>query len=113
MKMYGVWNIQKKEFQFGIEEPSKTRAMKRLFKKIGNDARKWRFDIREIKPGSPRQTLPQKLKRFHCEYDTTLHQHISKTDYAASRDEMYERITNNKKYKPIRKSIRIWEEPAY
>ena len=39
----------KKEFQFGIKEPSKRKARQKLFNKIGNDARKWRFEIREIK----------------------------------------------------------------
>lgn len=48
-KIYGVYNKSKKEFQFGIKEPSKKKAMQRLFDKIGNDARKWRFVIKEIK----------------------------------------------------------------
>lgn len=48
-KLYGVYNKQKKEFQFGIKEPSKKKARQKLFDKIGNDARKWRFEIREIK----------------------------------------------------------------
>lgn len=46
---YGIYNTKKKEFQFGICEPSKKKARDKLFKKIGNDARKWRFEIREIK----------------------------------------------------------------
>ena len=33
-KRYGVWNTKKKEFQFGICEPSKTKARKKLFEKI-------------------------------------------------------------------------------
>lgn len=48
-KMYGIYNTMKKEFQFGIKEPSKSKAWKKLFDKIGNDARKWRFEVREIK----------------------------------------------------------------
>lgn len=47
-KHFGVWNNVKKEFQFGIDEPTETKALNKLFKKIGNDARKWRFEIREI-----------------------------------------------------------------
>lgn len=46
--MYGVWNNMRKEFQFGISEPSKKKAKRRLFDKIGNDARKYRFEIRKI-----------------------------------------------------------------
>jgi hypothetical protein len=47
-KMYGIWNNRKKEFQFGIKEPSKRKAWHRLFEKIGNDARKWRFEVKVI-----------------------------------------------------------------
>ena len=46
--MYGIWNRMKKEFQFGICEPSKRKAWKKLFNKIGNDARKYRFEIKKI-----------------------------------------------------------------
>ena len=48
-KRYGVWNNIKKEFQFGIDEPTQEKAIKKLFNKIGNDVYKWRFEIREIK----------------------------------------------------------------
>ena len=47
-KSYGVYNKVKKEFQFGIKEKSKRKARQKLFRKIGNDARKWRFEIKEI-----------------------------------------------------------------
>jgi hypothetical protein len=53
-KRYGVWNTKKKEFQFGICEPSKTKARKRLFEKIGKDAYKYRFQIKELKIGNPK-----------------------------------------------------------
>ena len=48
-KVYGIYNTRAKEFQFGIRETSKRKAMQKLFDKIGNDARKWRFEVREIK----------------------------------------------------------------
>lgn len=48
-KTYGIYNRCAKEFQFGIKEPSKRKAIKRLFDKVGNDARKYRFEVREIK----------------------------------------------------------------
>lgn len=48
-KRWGIYNTKKKEFQFGINEPSKKMARQRLFEKIGDDARKWRFEVREIK----------------------------------------------------------------
>lgn len=50
-KMYGIYNTRTKEFQFGIKEPSKNKARQKLFSKIGNDARKWRFEVRELKAG--------------------------------------------------------------
>lgn len=48
-KIYGIYNTRAKCFQFGIKEPSKTKAFQKLFEKIGDDARKWRFESREIK----------------------------------------------------------------
>ena len=53
-KRYGVWNTKKKEFQFGICEPSKTKARKKLFEKIGKDSYKYRFQIKELKLGNPK-----------------------------------------------------------
>lgn len=52
--MYGIYNIVKKEFQFGICEDSKNKAYKKLFDKIGNDARKYRFVIKPLKHGNPK-----------------------------------------------------------
>lgn len=46
--MYGIYNTYAKEFQFGICEETKAKAQKKLFKKIGNDAYKWRFEARKI-----------------------------------------------------------------
>ena len=40
---YGIYNTMWKTFQFGINEPSKSKAYNALFKKIGYDAYKWRF----------------------------------------------------------------------
>lgn len=51
-KIYGIYNTKQKVFQFGIREPSKNKARQKLFDKIGNDARKWRFKIKEIKGGT-------------------------------------------------------------
>lgn len=46
--MYGVWNTIKKEFQFGIKEETENKAFNKLKKKIGDDAYKWRFEVRRI-----------------------------------------------------------------
>lgn len=50
--MFGIYNTLKKEFQFGICEPTERAAQRKLFKKIGKDAYKWRFEVRKIKEGS-------------------------------------------------------------
>ena len=46
--MYGIYNTMKHEFQFGICEPSKTKASKKLFDKIGKSDYKWRFEIKKL-----------------------------------------------------------------
>lgn len=46
--MYGVWNTVAKEWQFGIQQPTKNKARKELFRKIGYDAYKWRFEVKHI-----------------------------------------------------------------
>ena len=45
---YGIYNVQKKCFQFGISEDTPMLAEARLFQKIGNDARKWKFEIKQL-----------------------------------------------------------------
>lgn len=46
--MYGIYSTVSKRFVFGIQEPSKKKAWEALFSKIGNDARKWRFEVRKL-----------------------------------------------------------------
>lgn len=48
---YGIWNSNKKEFQFDICEDTPALAEARLFQKIGQDARKWRFEARRLQGG--------------------------------------------------------------
>ena len=45
---YGIWNCQRKEFQLGISEDTPMLAVARLHQKIGNDARKGRFEPRPL-----------------------------------------------------------------
>ena len=42
---YGVWNTVRKKFQFGICEDTPMLADARLFQRIGDNARKYRFEI--------------------------------------------------------------------
>ena len=48
---YGIWNSSKKEFQFDICEGTPALAEARLSQKIGQDARKWRFEARQLQGG--------------------------------------------------------------
>lgn len=49
--IFGVYNVLRKEFQFGIAEPSKKKAFNKLLHRIGKDAYKYRFEIRCINKG--------------------------------------------------------------
>ena len=45
---WGIWNCQKKCFQFDIREDTPMLAVARLYQKIGDDAKKWRFEPRQL-----------------------------------------------------------------
>ena len=47
---YGIYNTNRKMFQFGICEDTPMLAKARLFQKIGDNARKWRFEPRKLNP---------------------------------------------------------------
>lgn len=47
---WGIWNCSQKEFQFDICEDTPMLAVARLYQKIGDDAKKWRFEPRQL-PG--------------------------------------------------------------
>lgn len=47
-KKYGIWNVSAKCFQFGICEDTPMLAVARLYQKIGDDAKKWRFEPRML-----------------------------------------------------------------
>lgn len=47
-KKYGIWNTAQKCWQFGICEDTPMLAEARLFQKIGEDAKKWRFEARML-----------------------------------------------------------------
>jgi len=47
-KKYGIWNTVAKCFQFGICEDTPMLAEARLHQKIGDDAKKWRFEPRML-----------------------------------------------------------------
>lgn len=45
---YGIWNVSQKCWQFGICEETPMLAEARLFQKIGEDAKKWKFEARPL-----------------------------------------------------------------
>lgn len=47
-KKWGIWNTMKKEFQFDICEDTPMLAQARLYQKIGDDARRYRFEPRVL-----------------------------------------------------------------
>lgn len=53
-KKFGIYNTVTKCFQFGICEDTPMLAKARLFEKIGDDARKWRFEPRML-PEPPKE----------------------------------------------------------
>lgn len=57
-EQFGIWNAQRKCWQFGICENTPMLAEARLFQKIGDDARKWRFEVRKL-PKDMRHVQPE------------------------------------------------------
>lgn len=51
---YGIYNTSRKMFQFGICEDTPMLAQARLFQKIGDNARKWRFEPRRLETADMR-----------------------------------------------------------
>ena len=48
---WGIWNCQKKCFQFDIREDTPMLAVARLYQKIGDDARKYsQFKLKRPEP---------------------------------------------------------------
>lgn len=45
---WGIWNAGKGCFQFDIREDTPMLAVARLYQKIGDDAKKWRFEPRML-----------------------------------------------------------------
>lgn len=45
---YGIWNDVSKQFQFNISEDTPFLAIARLYQKIGDDAKKARFEPKRL-----------------------------------------------------------------
>lgn len=79
---YMIWNNLQKCFQFpSICETTEKGAQTLLFKKIGNDARKYRFEIKKVEKEKAyliRQNLKDelKVKRIHRELENIPYKEI-------------------------------------
>ena len=47
-RKWGIWNKERKQFQFDIREDTPMLAEARLFQIIGEDARKWKFEVKML-----------------------------------------------------------------
>lgn len=47
-RKWGIYNVTQKKFQFGIHEDTPMLAVARLYQKLGDDAKKWRFEPRML-----------------------------------------------------------------
>lgn len=47
-RKWGIWNKERKQFQFDIREDTPMLAEARLFQIIGEDARKWKFEAKML-----------------------------------------------------------------
>jgi hypothetical protein len=63
VKQWGVYSNVSKKYVFGILEPTRDKAQRKLFQKIGKDAYKWRFEYRRIKELPAQQPKPKKPKK--------------------------------------------------
>lgn len=70
---YMIWNDVQKCFQFpSICETTEKGAMTCLFKKIGNDARKYRFEIKKVEKEEAykiRQNLKDEMKAKRIKHE--------------------------------------------
>lgn len=70
-EQYGIWNTGKKCWQFGICEDTPMLAEARLVQKIGDNAKKWRFEARvlpvEMRRAKPEPLLMAELQRKDAE----------------------------------------------
>lgn len=65
-KKFGIWNDVAKKFQFGICEDTPMLAEARLYKCIGDNARKWRFQPKML-PDAEAARLTTKPRWFHMD----------------------------------------------
>lgn len=88
---YLIWNDVVKDFQFpSICETTEKGANTLLFKKIGNDARKWRFRVERVEKDLAKRII-QRLK--NQAKANKVHQLLPNISY----DEIYSLVLKNNK----------------
>lgn len=86
---YGIYNTSAKQFQFGISEDTPCLAEARLMQKIGDDARKWRFEARRL-PAEGGQASDKRMKELEQQ-----NKHFGENGDAEERQEWKERMLRN------------------
>lgn len=74
--MYAIYSTVSKKDVFGILEPTKNRARKKLLEKIGKDAFKYRFEVRKRKIRSDHM-LDQAKKKLNDEMAKANNSYVS------------------------------------
>lgn len=78
---YGIWNGASKQFQFGISEDTPFLAIARLYQKIGDDAKKARFEPKKLP--EKRSKVPRYMiaeLQLQTKMLTDLRQHLIATE---------------------------------
>ena len=69
--MWGIWDASCKRFVFGICEDTPRLAEARLYQKIGDDAKKWRYEAKRL-PKQKEKHMKEEIERIcenYTEYD--------------------------------------------
>lgn len=76
---YMIWNNVQKEYQFpSICEVTEKGANTLLFKFIGNDARKWRFEIKKVEKEKTKEIVKELKRKYKVQ---RLHRELPNIDY--------------------------------
>ena len=90
---YMIYNNLQKEFQFPrICETTEKGANTLLFKFIGNDARKWRFEVKKIEKEEAKEIVKDMKRKYKAQ---RLHRELPNISFA----ELYNLVKRNEEHK--------------
>lgn len=86
---YMIYNDLQKEFQFpSICETTEKGANTLLFKFIGNDARKWRFEVKKVEKEEAKEIVKDMKRKYKVQ---RLHRELPNISFA----ELYNLVIKN------------------